>query len=40
MEEPKPIIMVVDDQTDFIEGVKLILEAEGYEVDAFARVSE
>ena len=32
MEEIKPIIMVVDDQADFIEGVKLILEAEGYEV--------
>ncbi len=32
MEEMKPIIMVVDDQADFIEGVKLILEAEGYEV--------
>jgi two-component system alkaline phosphatase synthesis response regulator PhoP len=32
MQETKPIIMVVDDQPDFIEGVKLILEVEGYEV--------
>jgi CheY-like chemotaxis protein len=32
MEDIKPIIMVVDDQLDFIEGVKLILEAEGFEV--------
>jgi CheY-like chemotaxis protein len=28
----KSIIMVVDDQPDFVEGVKLILEIEGYEV--------
>ncbi len=28
----KPIIMVVDDQPDLIDGVKLILEVEGYEV--------
>ncbi len=27
-----PIIMVVDDQPDFVEGVKLILEVEGYDV--------
>ncbi|MCB0153203.1 MAG: response regulator [Anaerolineae bacterium] len=32
MADTKPIIMVVDDQPDFIEGVKLILESEGYEV--------
>lgn len=32
MQETKPIIMIVDDQPDFIEGVKLILEVEGYEV--------
>jgi CheY-like chemotaxis protein len=32
MEETKPIVMVVDDQPDFVEGVKLILEVEGYEV--------
>jgi CheY-like chemotaxis protein len=32
MADMKPIIMVVDDQPDFIEGVKLILESEGYEV--------
>ncbi len=32
MMDEKQIIMVVDDQPDFIEGVKLILEAEGYEV--------
>jgi len=28
----KPIIMVVDDQPDLLDGVKLILEVEGYEV--------
>lgn len=27
-----PIIMVVDDQPDLVDGVKLILEVEGYEV--------
>jgi len=32
MPEIKPTIMVVDDQPDFIEGVKLILEVEGYQV--------
>ncbi len=32
MDTNKTIIMVVDDQTDFVEGVKLILEVEGYEV--------
>jgi CheY-like chemotaxis protein len=33
MEDIKPtIIMIVDDQPDFVEGVKLILEVEGYEV--------
>ena len=32
MVDTKPIVMVVDDQPDFIEGVKLILESEGYEV--------
>lgn len=30
--EDKSIIMVVDDQPDFVEGVKLILEVEGYKV--------
>ncbi|MDM8520248.1 response regulator [Anaerolineales bacterium HSG6] len=28
----KPIIMVVDDQPDLVDGVKLILEVEGYDV--------
>lgn len=32
MENSKSIIMVVDDQADFVEGVKLILEEEGYSV--------
>ena len=32
MEDERQIIMVVDDQPDFIDGVKLILETEGYEV--------
>ena len=32
MPEIKPTIMVVDDQPDFVEGVKLILEVEGYQV--------
>lgn len=32
MNEAKQLIMVVDDQPDFIDGVKLILEAEGYDV--------
>lgn len=32
MDTNKPVVMVVDDQRDFIEGVKLILEEEGYEV--------
>ncbi|GEM_PF-2228739 len=32
MSSAKPIIMVVDDQPDLIDGVKLILEVEGYEV--------
>ena len=32
MVDIRPIIMVVDDQPDFIEGVRLILETEGYEV--------
>lgn len=32
MDDIKSIIMVVDDQRDFIDGVKLILEAEGFEV--------
>ncbi|MDM8520249.1 response regulator [Anaerolineales bacterium HSG6] len=32
MEEPKPVIMIVDDQPDLIDGIKLILEQEGYEV--------
>ena len=32
MPETKSIIMVVDDQPDFVEGVKLILEVEGYQV--------
>jgi CheY-like chemotaxis protein len=30
--ENRTVILVVDDQPDFVEGVKLILEAEGYEV--------
>jgi len=32
MQNSKPLIMVVDDQVDFVEGVKLILEEEGYNV--------
>ncbi|MDM8527904.1 response regulator [Anaerolineales bacterium HSG24] len=32
MEELKPVIMIVDDQPDLIDGIKLILEQEGYEV--------
>ncbi len=32
MNNEKPLIMIVDDQTDFVEGVKLILEEEGYDV--------
>ena len=30
--DDKLLIMVVDDQPDFIDGVKLVLESEGYEV--------
>ncbi len=32
MQNNQPLIMVVDDQVDFVEGVKLILEEEGYNV--------
>ena len=32
MEDNKTVILVVDDQPDFVEGVKLVLESEGYEV--------
>jgi len=32
MSNAKQLIMVVDDQPDFIDGVRLILESEGYEV--------
>ncbi len=32
MENNKPIIMIVDDQPDLIEGIKIILEEENYEV--------
>ncbi len=32
MENSKPIIMIVDDQPDLVEGIKIVLEEENYEV--------
>jgi len=32
MTETKPVILIVDDQPDLVEGIKLILEQEEYEV--------